>query len=345
MPAREPRQPRPSCAKFSAPVVLRRRLLLLTSIALSACGKSATGPTPVLTTTVNVVVFYDENGNGIRDATEGVHIPRASVKIGVATSQTDAAGRASLFTAQGAATILVDQSSLPPGFQTAASIPVTLPATGDVLIPATLPIGSNHPNVYMTYGDSLTSDLGYPEAVVARLQAYFGVAYLNREGTPATRSNYGADNINTTLASLHPAYTLVLYGTNDWNKCKNQVPCFTIDSLSYIVDGAKGSGSQVFLATLPPVNVGFSNEAPPDREDWVHQIDARIRVLAQQKGVVLVDLEKAFLADPNQPSLFNDHIHPSSKGVGIMVDQFFTAITERQTSTTGRSPFRLDFRL
>jgi lysophospholipase L1-like esterase len=312
---------------------------------VAACG-SPTGPPPVLTTTVNVVVFYDENGNGLRDATEVVHIPRVSVKSGVATAQTDAAGRASLFTTQGPTTIFVDQSSLPPGFQTAASIPITLPASGDVSIPATLPIGSNHPNLYMAYGDSITSDLGYPEALVDRLQAYFGVAYLDPKGVEATRSTYGADNINHIIASDRPAYTLVLYGTNDWNKCKDQVPCFTIDSLSYIVDGAKGSGSQVFLATLPPVNVGYkNNEAPPERQDWVHQIDARIRTLAQQKGLVLVDLEKAFLADPNQPSLFNDHIHPSSKGVGIMVDQFFTAITERQTSTAGRSLFRLDFRL
>jgi lysophospholipase L1-like esterase len=319
----------------------RIHLLLLAAVTISACG-SPTGPKPALTTTVNVVVFYDENGNGLLDGGETVRLPKATVKIGVAASTTDARGRASLLVNEGAQTITVDASSLPPYFQAAAQS-VTLPITVDVNLPATLAIGANKANYYMAYGDSLTSDLGYPEALVDRLRAYFGTAFVNNEGTPGTRTDDGVREINKTEAFLRPAYTLILYGTNDWNKCKKTVPCFTLDNLKYIVEGAKGAGSQVFLATLPPVNVGYNLSAPPDRNEWVHDIDVLIRQLAQQQGVVVVDLEKAFLAEPNQPSLFDDHIHPSDKGVAIMVDEFFEAITQRQTSTASRSPFGLGF--
>jgi lysophospholipase L1-like esterase len=323
-----------------------RHRLYLTLLAvglLSGCGSNPTSPKPVLTTTVNVVVFYDENGNGVLDANEAVRIPKAAVKIGVATSTTDGTGRASLLVAQGPQTITVDAASLPPYYQVAAQT-VTLPVTADVLIPATLAIGANKPNYYMAYGDSLTSDLGYPETLVDKLRGYFGTAYVNNEGAPGTRTDDGAAQINKTEASLRPAYTLILYGTNDWNKCKPiVVPCFTIDNLRYMVNGAKGSGSQVILATLPPVNVGYSLQAPPERQEWVHEIDALIRPMADQEGVVLVDLEKAFLAEPDQRSLFNDHIHPSSKGVAIMVDTFFTAITQRKASGSSRSPFGIGF--
>ena len=330
-------------AKFSPRVRNRLSFIILAAGLLSGCGSSPTGPTQVPTTTVNVVVFYDENGNGLLDGTEVARIPKASVKIGTATSVTDAKGRTSLLVGLGAQTITVDAASLPAYYQVAAQT-VTLPIAVDVNIPATLAIGANKPNHYMAYGDSLTSDLGYPETLVDRLSAYFGAGLVNNEGTPGTRTDDGVREINKTEAALRPAYTLILYGTNDWNKCKPiQVPCITIDNLRYMVNGAKGAGSQVFLATLPPVNVGYSLSAPGDRDEWVRQIDVLIRQMAQQEGVVLVDLETAFRADPDQRSLFEDHIHPSPKGVGIMVDTFFNAITKRNTTATSRSPFGVGF--
>ena len=37
------------------------------------------------------------------------------------------------------------------------------------------------------------------------------------------------------LSLFAPAYTLILYGTNDWVECQGAVPCITIDSLRTIV--------------------------------------------------------------------------------------------------------------
>jgi lysophospholipase L1-like esterase len=52
-----------------------------------------------------------------------------------------------------------------------------------------------------------------------------------------------------------------------------------------------------------------------------------IRQLAADEGALLVDLWAAFSAEPDQRSLFKDHLHPSVKGREIMVRAFFEAIT------------------
>jgi lysophospholipase L1-like esterase len=319
----------------------RLRWILLATIVVSACGSPTGPPPPPPTLSVSVVAYYDENGNGVLDGNELVRFPGATVKAGTSSGHTDAGGHASFSVAQGQNTFILDEGSLPPFFH-AVPTNASVPASGVVNVAATLPIGGNHVNTYMAFGDSITADLGYPEELVARLQQYFGAAYVNNEGEGGTRSGEGLDNgaarINSTLRQLQPAYTLILYGTNDWNvrSCQSSFPCFTIQSLQYMVMGAKGAQSLPFLATIPPVNVGYGSGATPERQAWVHRMDDLVRSLARDEGAVLVDLEKAFLAEPDQPSLFNDHIHPSPKGVGIMVNEFFKAITQRQAQSSSQ---------
>ena len=59
----------------------------------------------------------------------------------------------------------------------------------------------------------------------------------------------------------------------------------------------------------------------------MHQIDVLIRDLAASEGALLVDLEAAFLREPDLSSLFADHVHPNDRGYKIMADEFFRAIT------------------
>ena len=59
--------------------------LMALAISLAGCGSGGDGPTnppPVQTFTVGVAFFYDENGNGTLDATEGVRVPDVLVDIG-----------------------------------------------------------------------------------------------------------------------------------------------------------------------------------------------------------------------------------------------------------------------
>ena len=212
-------------------------------------------------------------------------------------------------------------------------MPLTVPPVGDVRVPVVLPLGTRVVrNKYMGFGDSLSFGT-YQGRLESLLRAYFGAAQVVDEGMSGTRSLAGAGRIADALDYARPAYTLILYGTNDWNEqsCKDdRFPCYTIDSLRTMIRETKAIGSLPFLATLPPVNVGFNEQAPPEREDWTKRMNDEIRKLARAEGVVLVDLHKAFAAAPNPKALYTDYVHPRGQGQDVMAQEFFKGITQRQ---------------
>jgi lysophospholipase L1-like esterase len=311
---------------------VKRSLLLLTVVTMSACGGGVTAPPPPPPEyNTNIVVFYDENANGLLDTAEGVRLTDVTLKSGVHTGRTTASGRATLSLPAGAQTVTVDEKSLPPFF-TAQPLSLTEPVTADLFIAATLPIGNNRPGSYLAFGDSLTSLGSYPDDLRARLQAYWGAARVFSDGIYGSRSGDGANRINGVLKADKPAYTLILYGTNDWGiaQCRNQFPCDTIDNLRFIIDAAKERQSLPLLATIPPVNAGYNDSVPPERNEWVARMNPLIRSLATETGAVLVDVEKAWLAQPEQRPLYADQIHPSAQGSAVIADAFFGAIVHRQ---------------
>ena len=119
-----------------------------------------------------------------------------------------------------------------------------------MFVPATLPTGTNTANRYMAFGDSISAgegssdDLGYRSWLEAELRAYWGKAELRNEGQSGTRSNAGEGRLDGVLARVRPAYTLILYGTNDWNEleCKVELPLLHHRRLA--LDGPAGQGPQ-----------------------------------------------------------------------------------------------------
>lgn len=310
--------------------------IALTVAACGGGGEGPSGPSNVPTHSVTVVVFYDENGNGSLDGPEAVKIPGAQVTIGAASGRTDNSGRVTVTgVREGQQTVTIAADSLPP-YYTAASVPLTVPAVGDVRVPAALPIGTSLiKNKYIGFGDSLSFGT-YQAQLETLLRAHYGTAHVVDEGLSGTRSNAGAARAAADLGYARAAYTLVLYGTNDWNEqsCKDdRFPCYTIDSLRTILRDAKFLGSVSFLATLPPVNVGFNDQAPQEREDWTRRMNEEIKKLARAEGVVLVDLHKAFTAAPSLRALFIDYVHPNNQGQNVMAQEFFKAITQRQPAS------------
>lgn len=207
------------------------------------------------------------------------------------------------------------------------------------MVPIGLPRGSNRANVYMAFGDSITNgdaDVpdgdGYRGFLQSMLRAHFGAGEVANEGRDATDSDFGASIITRRLADVRPSFTLILYGTNDWNRsaCNiDRLPCFTTASLRTMVQEVNRSGGHAFLATILPVNVGYDGRTPPDRQDWVDQQNVYIRQVASEEGAVLVDLNGAFKRSGLTGSaLYVDHLHPTEAGYRIMAQTWFDAITK-----------------
>ena len=330
------------------PTIHGRLLSLCLPLGLAALsfacggGSSPTGPNTGPTATpgyaVSGVVFYDENGNGVLDPGEGVRLPGVTVSVGGKTGQTGAGGR---FTVNdvpaGAQSAAARPDSLPPYFVPGAAAPVTVPQpSGDIAVPATLPIGSgNHPNVYLAFGDSITwgqgsSDgNGYLSWLATDLRSSWGKGDMVNDGAPGTKSNKGETRMGSSLARNRTAWVLILYGTNDYNdaECRNALPCYTIDSLRSMIQQARDAGSLPVLGTIPPVNPNYEDKGASDRNAWVKSLNDLVRAMAQQERVPIAEIYGDFLKQPSLPPLFTDLLHPNDAGYRVMAQSFFNAIT------------------
>ena len=142
--------------------------------------------------------------------------------------------------------------SLPAYFQPESQPSRPGPGASEVRIPLTLPIGDNHANLYLGFGDSITygdgsSDRqGYVIKLQNLLGPHFGPRRGARVGTARTVSVEGARKTRETLRWYDPAYVLILYGTNDWHdqRCQGKPPpsCYTIEALRDIDPGHEGLG-------------------------------------------------------------------------------------------------------
>jgi lysophospholipase L1-like esterase len=288
---------------------------------------------------LSVVVFYDENGNGVLDPEEKVSIPAAVVEVRreaehaeVRTEKGTGLARIDGLPA-GTHVVSVRAASLPPFYRPGKPIAVAVPAPLQVPLPASLPIGSNRRNTYMAFGDSISEgvgssdDTGYCRRLEARLRGHFGVAVVEADGMSGTDSHRGARRVGKALARHRPSATLVLYGTNDWDETGTET--LTVNSLRRIVRQVKVAHSLPFLATLIPTNVGSDARASAERNRWVDRINTRIRGLAREEGAVLVDLEAAFARVSEPKRFYSDGLHPNDAGYEVIAATFFDAITRR----------------
>jgi len=316
-------------------------MLLAASFAGAACGggSSPTAPAPTART-VTFVAFLDENRNGQLDGAESLRIPGAEISFGGTSARTATlTGEVALSVLSTAQALSVSPSSLPPYFRPPETVVTAPPVSGPWNVPVTLPLGAGAvAGVVLAFGDSITNGQvgvgdgqGYTGELERKLASHFGKARVINDGLDSSSSERGDARILDSLTGGRPAFTLILYGTNDWadSRCGTP-PCFTVDRLRSMVRKVKAQGGFPFVGTLLMTNVGNDFRASPQRNSWVVEMNAEIKRMATEEDVVLVDLHRAFELSPLQYSeLFADYIHPSAAGYKVMADAWFEAITRK----------------
>jgi lysophospholipase L1-like esterase len=337
---------------------MRRLSPALLALGLSAAcggGGSTTGPStnPAAAggnNTAVAIVYYDENANGTLDAGETVRLPNVTVQIGSATGRSEALSGRTVVTgvASGTQPVSVVASSLPPYWTpVGGSLTATIPqaAGRDIEVPVTLPIGANRRHVYMAFGDSLTTGdgssngTGYRALLEQRLSAHFGrTSLVINEGIAGGRSPAGVQRVQDALSATRPAYTLILYGTNDWNEadCKFAFPCYTITNLRTMIRTAKAASSLPVIGTLTPSNSGNDFRAPPERNDWIVSMNELIKTMAREEGAAVADLYRALVAGGEPRTLLVDHVHPNDRGYDLLATEWYRAITSAASTASGR---------
>jgi lysophospholipase L1-like esterase len=327
-----------------------RLFILITAAGLPGCGggsPTSPGP-PVQTYPVTAVVFYDENGNGVLDATEAVRLPEVDVDVSGHVGRSEKlTGRAVVSgVPAGSYAVSLKTPSMPPFYAPATLPPITVPqaAGAEADVPVTLPIGDNPPNTYLAFGDSITvgegshSTDGYRSVVEELLAQNMGGRHrVIGDGVSGTTSEKGADRIEASLRRNHTAYLLILYGTNDWNKnkavCAPGSPCPTIDNLRFMVQVAKTARTLPVVSTIIPAN---PSQSPPERNEWVAAMNELIKTMARQEGAALADSYGAFTKAGNLPQLFEGPVHPNDAGYQLIAGAFFIAIARPPAATASR---------
>ena len=331
---------------------MRARLrpsILIAALGLPGCGggsPTSPGP-PVPTYPVTAVVFYDENGNGVLDATEAVRVPEVDVDVSGHVGRSEKlTGRAVVNgVPAGSYPMTLKTASLPPFYTPLTMPPVAVPqpAGSEANVPVTLPIGDNVPNTYLAFGDSITvgegshSTDGYRNVVEQLLAQNMGGSHrVIADGISGTTSEKGSERIDSSLRHNHPAYLLLLYGTNDWNKapCKTaEPPCFTIDNLRFIIEAAKAARTLPVVSTIIPAN---PDQNAPERNQWVAAMNDNIKTLARQEGAAVADSYGAFTKAGNLPALYDGQVHPNDAGYQLIAGAFFLAIARPPAATSAR---------
>jgi lysophospholipase L1-like esterase len=325
---------------------MRRRApaIVVLCVAAAACGGggSPSGPSAPPTppgSSVNLIVYYDENANGVAEVSEVMRVPDVMVSLGSRTARSEPlTGRAVVTgVVDGSYTATIRNDTLPPFYLPGSPVTVQVP-TGQgsqFFVPVVLPIGNNNAGQYLAFGDSITrgdgsATGGYPSRLQGLLTAYFAYANVRNRGADATNSYEALERLNRNLNN--DAIALILYGTNDWNipGCQDlPATCPTAENLRIVIRRVKAAGTLAFVATLPPVNPAIN----ADRNLWVAAINTSIKAMAAQEGAFVVDLYQAFQNQGGDLSrFFSDGVHPNDAGYDVIASCFFAAIAHGRST-------------
>lgn len=164
---------------------------------------------------------------------------------------------------------------------------------------------------------------GYEPALQQSLLAAGHDVVLRNYGVGGEATSGGVTRIDSVLTASQPKYVLLLEGTND---ALLSSPGTIHANLSYMIDRILARNAIPILATLTPDN-RFNGAKP------IEEINNRIKTLAAEKNIALVDLYAATSSTWN--SLNSDGIHPNAAGYKLIAQTWYSQFP----STGGYKPW------
>jgi lysophospholipase L1-like esterase len=145
------------------------------------------------------------------------------------------------------------------------------------------------------------------------------------------------ERIRRNLAA-EPAYTLILYGTNDWHDqtCQDQPPCRVAENLRTVVREVHAIGSLAFVSTILPVNPALN----PGRNQWVTAVNESVRSMARSEGAFVVDANAFFMRRTDLSALFADEVHLNDAGHDLLAEAFFEGIAHGRSTPASAAGLR-----
>ncbi len=176
--------------------------------------------------------------------------------------------------------------------------------------------GDNNPNLYLAVGDSITygsASASYPDI----LSSMLGKPVIN-EGIRGERTRSGASRIGDELSAYSPGFLLIMYGAND--VVHQYSPDRVKEELRIIIQTAKENHTIPVIATITPHIAHRERIFNP----LVKELNTRIRRLAKEEGIRLVELQNIF--DQHPEYIGDDGLHPTDEGLSIIAAQFYDVL-------------------
>ena len=171
--------------------------------------------------------------------------------------------------------------------------------------------GNNSSEVVLAVGDSITAgdynETPYPD----QLAVMIGKRVVN-VGVSGSVSAFGAEMMNTHLASIRPGFVVILYGANDATLGRDIDS--VIENIRSMVRDCKANQSIPILCTLTP-----RTGSRIIHQDRVDAISAGIRAVAREEKVVLADVAAAFRGK-EETLISSDGLHPNDMGAFVIAE-------------------------
>jgi len=176
--------------------------------------------------------------------------------------------------------------------------------------------GENTPDLVLAMGDSITAG-GYSGGAPwpARFGGMVGKSVIN-DGIPGASSPVGAARANSLIVSQKPGFVIIFYGAND--AITGVSADIFENSIRAMVEAAQNNQAIPVLATILQMDGGRAIY-----NGRVDRLNARIRDVASQLKVKVVDVSKAVRRDP--ALYLADGLHLSDEGELLVAMRFMDA--------------------